>query len=72
MCENVCANWFKLGSLIGFLGLGFLVDGVWGLRCGAFWVFWGRGSRYKHRRIILGKNFERILLEFQLYQLSLR
>ena len=29
-----------LGSYIGFLGLGFSVDGVWGLWCGAFWVFW--------------------------------
>ena len=25
-----------LGSYIGFLGLGFSVDGVWGLWCGAF------------------------------------
>ena len=29
-----------LGSYIGFLGLGFSVDGVWGLWCGAFWDFW--------------------------------
>ena len=29
-----------LGSYIGFLGLGFSVDGFWGLWCGAFWVFW--------------------------------
>ena len=29
-----------LGSYIGFLGLGFSVDGVWGLWCGAFWFFW--------------------------------
>ena len=29
-----------LGSYFGFLGLGFSVDGVWGLWCGAFWVFW--------------------------------
>ena len=29
-----------LGSYIGFLGLGFSVDVVWGLWCGAFWVFW--------------------------------
>ena len=31
--------WFGvlgLGSYIGFLGLGFSVDGVWGLWCGAF------------------------------------
>ena len=28
--------------------------GVWGLWCGAFWVFWGWGSLYKHRRITLG------------------
>ena len=26
-----------LESYIGFLGLGFLVDGVWGLWCGVFW-----------------------------------
>ena len=29
-----------LVSYIGFLGLGFSVDGVLGLWCGAFWVFW--------------------------------
>ena len=29
-----------LGSYIGFLGLGFSVDRVWGLWCGVFWVFW--------------------------------
>ena len=29
-----------LGSYFGFLGLGLSVDGVWGLWCGAFWVFW--------------------------------
>ena len=29
-----------LGSYIGFLRLGFSVDRVWGLWCGAFWVFW--------------------------------
>ena len=29
-----------LVSYIGFLGLQFLVDGAWGLWCGAFWVFW--------------------------------
>ena len=28
-----------LGSYIEFLGLGLSVDGVWGLWCGAFWVF---------------------------------
>ena len=33
-----------LGSKIGFLGLGFSVDWVWGLWCGAFWVFLGLGS----------------------------
>ena len=34
--------WFGvlgLGSYFGFLRLGFSVDGVWGLWCGAFWVF---------------------------------
>ena len=29
-----------LGSYIGFLGMGFSVDGVRGLWCGTFWVFW--------------------------------
>ena len=29
-----------LGSYFGFLGLELSVDGVWGLWCGAFWVFW--------------------------------
>ena len=29
-----------LGSYFGFLGLGLSVDGVLGLWCGAFWVFW--------------------------------
>ena len=28
-----------LGSYFGFLGLGLSLDGVWGLWCGAFWVF---------------------------------
>ena len=39
----------------GFLGLGFSVVGVWGLWCEAFWVFWGWGSLYNHKGIILGK-----------------
>ena len=43
---------------LGFLGLVFSVDRFWGLRCGAFWVFWGWGSLYKHKGIMLGKNFE--------------
>ena len=30
----------RLGSYFGVLGLGFSVDGVWGLWCGAFWFFW--------------------------------
>ena len=34
-----------LESYMGFLGLGFSVDGVWGLWCGAFWVF-GVGALY--------------------------
>ena len=40
--------WFGvlgLRSSIGFLGLGFSVDGVWGLWCGAFWIF-GVGALY--------------------------
>ena len=44
-----------LGSWIGFLGLGLSVDGVWGLGCGAFWVLWGWGSLYNHKRNTLGK-----------------
>ena len=31
-------GFLRLGSWIGFFGLRFLVDGVWGLWCGAFWV----------------------------------
>ena len=46
-----------LWSWIGFVGLGFSFDGVWGLWCKAFWVFWGWGSLNKYRRISLGKNF---------------
>ena len=38
------------------LGLGFSVDGIWGLWCGAFWVFLGWDSLCKHKRITLGKN----------------
>ena len=44
-----------LGSWIGFSGLGFSVDGVWGLWCWAFMVLWDWWSQYKHRRINLGK-----------------
>ena len=40
------------GLWIGFLGLGFSVDGVWGLWCGAFWVLWGWGSLYKHKKMV--------------------
>ena len=36
---------YGVGS-VGILGLGFSVDGVWGLL-----GFWGWGSLYKHRRI---------------------
>ena len=46
-----------LVTWVGFLGLGFSVDGVRGLWCGAFGVYWGEGSLYKHRRINLGKCF---------------
>ena len=42
-----------LGSWIGFLGLGFSVDGVLGLW--AFWNIWGWGYLHKHRIITLGK-----------------
>ena len=34
-----------LGTLIGFLRLGFSVDRVWGLWCGVFWVY-GDGALY--------------------------
>ena len=36
---NLSASSFFLIWLI-YGGLGFSVDGVWGLLCGAFWVFW--------------------------------
>ena len=52
--------WFGVlgfGSWIGFLGLGFSVDGVLGLWCEAIRGFWGWGSLYKQLRITLGKNF---------------
>ena len=41
------------GLILGFLGLGFSVDGpvVWGLL-----GFLGWGSLYEHKRITLGKN----------------
>ena len=42
------------GSGERVLGLGFLVDGVLGLWCGALWVFEGWGSFFLHRRINLG------------------
>ena len=44
-----------LGFWIGFLGLVFSVDQVLGLWCRAFYVFWGWGSLYKHRRITPGQ-----------------
>ena len=43
------------GHRLGFLGSVFSVDGVLGMWCLAFWVFWSRGSLYKHGRITLGK-----------------
>ena len=42
--------WFGvlgLRSYIGFLGFGVSVDGVWGLWCGALWVFLGTGLSTK-------------------------
>ena len=45
---------FGLGSYIGFLGLGFSVDGVWGLWCGVFWVFWV-GALYINKKNNPGK-----------------
>ena len=50
----------------GFLGLGFSVDGVWGLWCGAFWVFLGWCSLYKHKRINLGKKMVRYQPPYQI------
>ena len=49
----VVLGWgFLFGFWIRLLGLGFLVEGVSGLWCEAFWVFFeGWGSLYKHRRI---------------------
>ena len=44
-------------------GGGISVDGVWGLWCGGFWVFWIKGSLYIHRRINLGKNFALRLID---------
>ena len=35
-----------LGFWIRFLGVGIYVDGVCGLWCGAFWVFFGVGALY--------------------------
>ena len=46
-----------LGPYIGFLGFGFLVDGVWGPWCWDFWVFW-LGALY-----INSKEWQRITLE---------
>ena len=43
----VVLGWgFLFGSWIRLLGLGFLVDGVSGLWCGAFWVFLRVGAHY--------------------------
>ena len=39
------------GFGVGVLGLGYCVNGVWSLWCGALWIFWGWGSLYKHIRI---------------------
>ena len=44
-----------LGPWIGFLGLGFSVDGVWCLWCEAFLFFLGVGA-LGHRKITQGKN----------------
>ena len=49
-------GFLRLGSWIGFLRLGFSVNGVYGLWCGAFKAFWGLNCLCKHRRITLGKN----------------
>ena len=43
------------GPGLSFWGWGFQLMGFWGLWCEAFWVFWGLGSLYKHRRINPGK-----------------
>ena len=45
----------RLGSWIGFSGLGFSVDWVLGLWCEAIWVFGGWSCLYKYIKINLGK-----------------
>ena len=50
--------WFRVsgwGIGLGFCGWFFQLMGFGGLWCGAFWVFWGWGFLYKHKRITLGK-----------------
>ena len=37
---------FGVWVLIGLLGLGFQLMGLWGLCYGVFWVVWGWGSLY--------------------------
>ena len=44
---NFSPFFLGFGSWIKFLGLRFSVDGVWGLCCGAFWVFGVGLSKYK-------------------------
>ena len=47
---------FRGGVLVWVFGVGFFSWwGFGGLWCGAFWVFWGWGFLYKHKRITLGK-----------------
>ena len=47
---------FGFGSLVGFLGLCFYVDGVWGLRCGAFGDFLDWGCIHKQKNNPRNKN----------------
>ena len=42
---------FWNGVLNWVSGVMVFLDGVWGLWCGAFWIFRGSGFLYKHRRI---------------------
>ena len=54
-CSFMVVWGFGVEVLDLVFGDGFPVDWVCGLWCGAFWVFLGWGSLYKHKRINLGK-----------------
>ena len=65
-CSLMVAWGFGVGVLYGLLRLGFSVDGVMGLWCGAFWNFFGWDFLYKHKRITLGKKWWIISIARQL------